>query len=142
MHCVVRVENRRGETIKGAVNIPPNFENGRQLVRLIETEEEIRLIAQEAMSFLNKCKESNNGRYCKVTIEVALDGDLLVPETTVKVPSIAERELGTVLRHIKDVCRAQLIDFLMEERKDTDMDMLSYALPAFFKGDIYSTLFR
>lgn len=142
MYCVVKVENWKGETIKGATNLPSDFENGEQLNKVIEIENEFRLISQEFMFFLSKCQENNNEKYCNVTLEIALDEEVLIPETTVKVPIIASGELKKLLCHIKEVCIDQVREFLMEEREVKEMKRVSYELPAFFNGDINLTLFH
>ncbi|MCI8832638.1 MAG: hypothetical protein HFJ19_00275 [Clostridia bacterium] len=143
MHCVVRVENWKGETIKGATNLPPKFKNGEQLNRLIAIESDLRAIAQEFTLLLNKCKEYNSEKYCTITVEIALDEEVLVPETTVKVPDKVSTDLRILLLHIKEVCIDQMKDFLEEKREDDKhMSIVSYEVPSFFKGDIYSTLFH
>lgn len=142
MYCLIRVEHWKGDTIKGATNFPSEFENGQQLNKLIEIEDEFRLIAEEFYDLQSKCKESHNERYCEVTLEVALDEEILVPKTTIKVPSIAEGELRKLLWHIKDVCIDQMKEYLAEEREDKEIKRVSYELPAFFNGNIYSTVFH
>lgn len=142
LHCAVKVKHWHGETVKGVTNIPSEFENGDQLNQLIKIENELRLIAQEFFIFEEKCKASNKERYCEVTLEVVIDEMTLVPAKTVKVPSTEEGDLRKLLCHIKDVCIDQMQEFLAEERKDKEIKRVAYQLPAFFIGNIYSTVFH
>lgn len=138
MHCVVKVENWKGETVEGATNLSPEFENGKQLNRLIAIEDDLREIAHEFKLFQDKCKQYKSERHYRVTMEIALDEEVLIPKTTVKVPDKVSAYLRMLLLHIKAVCVDQMKNFLEEESKDQDISIVSYQRPAFFKGNIYN----
>ena len=125
-YCIIKVRNAYGKEINAGLKLDESLEN----------EQELRDMAESCNELLSAC-EGKCSRYCKCTIEIQLNEESLVPQTTINVPIKLAGELRKFLFRIQDFCDEHRKMVLGNAAKEQRGLLFT---PAFFRGEVYEVV--